>query len=191
VNNTGSYNNKTLALQTIEKSYLDYHPTRVAILGSPASGYALVGPQVIAPTDPRSNGTLQLYFAQQWGANSIYVQTDDRSYRDIRLAKLAGNRTIDDVGSRADSPERTMLGSTQLQWLEATLLQAQQDRIPWKFVVISSPIDQVGGAPVQDGKSRWGGYRSERDRLLKFIADNRIGHVVFLATDDHQTRVTQ
>jgi alkaline phosphatase D len=191
VNTTGNFNNKTLAFQTIEKSYLDYHPTRVAILGSPTTGYALVGPQVTAPIDPRSNGTLQLYFARQWGANSIYVQTDDRSYRDIRLAKLAGNRTIDDVGSRADNPERTMLGSTQLQWLKATLLQAQQDRIPWKFVAISSPIDQVGGAPVQDGKSWWGGYRSERDRLLKFIADNRIGHVVFLTTDDHQTRVTQ
>jgi hypothetical protein len=27
--------------------------------------------------------------------------------------------------------------------------------------------------------------------LLKFIADNRIGHVVFLTTDDHQTRITQ
>jgi alkaline phosphatase D len=191
VNNTGSYNNKTLAFQTISKSYLDYHPTRAAILGSPKMGYALMGPQVTAPTDPRSNGTPQLYFAQQWGANSIYVQTDDRSYRDIRLAKLAGNRTIDDVGNRADNPARTMLGSTQLQWLEATLLQAQQDRIPWKFVAISSPIDQVGGAPVQDGKSWWGGYRAERDRLLKFIAENRIGHVVFLTTDDHQTRVTQ
>jgi phosphodiesterase/alkaline phosphatase D-like protein len=191
VNTTGNYNNKTLAFQTIAKSYLDYHPTRVAILGAPATGYALVGPQVTAPADPRSNGTPQLYFAQQWGANSIYVQTDDRSYRDIRLAKLAGNRTIDDVGNRADNPARTMLGSTQLQWLEATLLQAQQDRIPWKFVAISSPIDQVGGAPVQDGKSWWGGYRAERDRLLKFIADNRIGHVVFLTTDDHQTRVTQ
>src|SRR5207248_3381271 len=157
VNNTGRYHNKTVAFQTIEKSYLDYHPTRAAILGSPMTGYALIGPQVSAPTDPRSNGTLQLYFAQQWGANSIYIQTDDRSYRDIRLAKLAGNRAIDDVGSRADNPERTMLGATQLQWLETTLLQAQQDRIPWKFVAISSPIDQVGGASVQDGTSWWGG----------------------------------
>lgn len=54
VNATGSYNNKTLAFQTIEKSYLDYHPTRVAILGTAAAGYALVGPQVIAPADPRA-----------------------------------------------------------------------------------------------------------------------------------------
>ena len=31
VNNTGRYHNKTVAFQTIEKSYLDYHPTRAAI----------------------------------------------------------------------------------------------------------------------------------------------------------------
>ena len=202
VNNTGSYNNKTVAFQTVEKSYLDYHPTRESILGTPTTGYTLSGPQVTAPADPRSNGTPQTYFAQQWGANSIYIQTDDRSNRDIRLSKPSGG---DDLGPRADNPNRTMLGSTQLQWLEATLLQAQKDGTPWKFVSISSPIDQVGGpsatgmqpngqpdgTQTPDGKSWWGGYRSERNELLKFIADNNIDHVVFLTTDDHQERVTQ
>jgi len=52
-------------------------------------------------------------------------------------------------------------------------VQAQKDVIAWNFVAISSPIDQVGGAPLQDGKSWWGGYRSERNRPLKFIADNQ------------------
>ena len=98
-----------------------------------------------------------------------------------------------------------MLGATQLQWLETTLLRARDDGTAWKFVVISSPIDQVGkrsasgrqsngqpdGTQAPDGKSWWGGYRSERDRLLRFIADNRIDHVVFLTTDDHMARVTQ
>jgi phosphodiesterase/alkaline phosphatase D-like protein len=58
---------------------------------------------------------------------------------------------MDDLGPRADNPDRTMLGSTQLQWLEDTLLQAQKDGTPWKFVSISSPIDQVGG-PSAPGK---------------------------------------
>jgi alkaline phosphatase D len=191
VNKTASYNNKTLAFQTIEKSYLDYHPTRASMLGSPATGYILAGPHVTAPDDPRSDGTSQLYFSQQWGSNSIYIQVDDRSYRDIRLSKLSGNRSVDDLGPRADNPDRTMLGSTQLQWLKDTLLRAQNDHILWKFVVISSPIDQVGGGQTPDGKSWWGGYRSERNRLLKFIADNHFDHLVFLTTDDHHTRVTQ
>src|SRR5438132_2300512 len=143
-----------------------------------------------------------LWLKLQWGANSIYVQTDDRSYRDIRL-KTSG--AADDLGPRADNPNRTMLGTTQLQWLDDTLLQAQKDGTPWKFVAISSPIDQVGspsetglqpngqpdGTQTPDGKSWWGGYRSEREQLLKFIADNHIDHVVFLTTDDHMARVTQ
>ena len=191
VNITGSYNDKTPAFLTVEKSFLDYHPTRASLLGEPTSGYRLSGPQVSAPSDPRSNGTPQLFFAQQWGANSIYIQTDDRGYRDIRLSKLSGNRTTDDIGPRADNPNRTMLGSPQLQWLEHTLLQAEGDGIRWKFIVISSPIDQVGGTQAPDGKSWWGGYRSERNRLLRFLVDNHIDHVVFLTTDDHMTRVTQ
>ena len=73
VNTTGSFNNKTKAFQTIEKSYLDYHPTRESVIGTPAGGYTLSGPQINAPADPRSDATPKLYFAQQWGANSIYV----------------------------------------------------------------------------------------------------------------------
>jgi alkaline phosphatase D len=194
VNMTDGYNNKTAAFRTVEKSYLDYHPTRQSITGTAATGYTLTGPQLSAPADPRSNGTPQLYFAQQWGANSIYIQTDDRSYRDIRLSmptSPGANTTKDDLGPRADNPARTMLGPTQLQWLENTLLQAQTDGTPWKFVAISSPIDQVAGNQTPDGKSWWGGYRWERNELLKLIADNHIEHVVFLTTDDHHTRVTQ
>jgi alkaline phosphatase D len=205
VNTTGSYDNKTPAFRSVEKAFLDYHPTRSLISGDPVKGYTLSGPRVSAPGDLRSDGTPQLYFAQQWGANCIYVQTDDRSYRDIRLAKAGNSGPIDDIGPRADNPDRTMLGATQLQWLKSTLEQAQRDGIPWKFVAISSPIDEVGKASATgklpngqpdrtqspDGKSWWGGYRSERNQLLKFIADNHIDHVAFLTTDDHMTRVTQ
>jgi len=53
------------------------------------------------------------------------------------------------------------------------------------------PNGQPDRTQAPDGKSWWGGYRSERSQLLKFIAENRIDHVVFLTTDDHMTRVTQ
>jgi PhoD-like phosphatase len=49
VNTTGSYDNKTAAFQTIEKSFLDFHPTRASILGDPAGGYTLSGPQARHP----------------------------------------------------------------------------------------------------------------------------------------------
>src|ERR1019366_8337452 len=164
---------------------------------------------ISAPLDPHLDGTRQLYFAQQWGKNVLFVSTDCRSYRDIRM-KTAGN--ADDTGSRADNASRTYMGVTQLAWLESMLLAAQQAGTTWKFINISDPIDQIGPiggalslsnvpsfgtgstyAPVSsDGGKSWvGGYRAERNALLKFIADNQIRNVVFLATDDHQNRINE
>ncbi len=182
VNNTGTYDNQTAGFKTLEKAFFDYHPTRYGL----DAALNPTGPTVNAPSDPRSNGTVQQYFAQQQGANSIYIQLDDRSYRDARLGTSGG---ADDVTSgRQLNPDRTMLGSTQLAWVKQTLLAAQAAGTPWKFISISSPIDQTG--PAQDGKSWFGGYTAERNDLLKFIADNHINNVVFLSTDDHLTRET-
>jgi phosphodiesterase/alkaline phosphatase D-like protein len=239
-----------------------------------------------APADPRTDGTRQLYFAQRWGNNAIFINTDCRTYRDIRM-KTPGN--ADDTGPRADNPNRTMLGATQLAWLEQTLLDAQHGAPAWKFINISDPIDEIGpiggaltlvdppttaeygllgnitsitttadssgntvtvastvglvlGQPVSGtnvppnttiagintdgttfrinttpappipsgtmltlsgaastyspvtndgGKSWMGGYRAERNALLKFIADHGIINVVFLSTDDHQNRINE
>ena len=49
-----------------------------------------------------------------------------------------------DTGPRADNPARTMLGATQLLWLQRRLLEAQQAGVIWKIIAISSPIDQKG-----------------------------------------------
>jgi len=104
-----------------------------------------------------------------------------------------GNAAGDDTGPRGDNPNRTMLGVTELQWLEQSLLSAQQQGVIWKFVATSSPIDQIGaiGSGADGGKSWMGGYRVERNALMKFIADNHIDHVVFLSTDDHQLRINE
>jgi phosphodiesterase/alkaline phosphatase D-like protein len=219
------------------------------------------------------------------GRNAIFINTDCRSYRDIRM-KTAAN--ADETGSRADNPNRTMLGATQLAWLEQTLLDAEEAGTTWKFINISDPIDQIGpigasltlvnppttadygtlgaitsivttgstnntrtvtvastvglvvgqgvfgtGVPANTtisaintdgttfsinnnatiatdttltltpapstyspvtsdgGKSWMGGYRAERNELLKFIADHGVHNVVFLATDDHQNRINE
>jgi phosphodiesterase/alkaline phosphatase D-like protein len=195
-NATGTYINQTPAFQTVEQAYTDYQPIRMQT--------------VSAPGDPRSNGTQQLYFSQQWGTNTAFFNLDDRSYRDVRLKTSGG---ADDTGVRADNPSRTMLGQTELAWVEQGLLVAQNAGTVWKFVAVSSPIDQIGpiggsftitnaGDPSttqpgytntesDGGKSWMGGYRFERNELLKFIADNHIDHVVFLSTDDHQVRVNE
>jgi len=176
VNGSCNFINQTAGFGVLLQAYLDFEPVRER--------------RVTAPGDCRSDGAWQFYFAQRWGANSIFINVDDRSYRDIQLKKPGGG---DDSGPRADNPARTMLGAPQLAWLERTLMDAQKQGVTWKIVAISSPIDQVGPfGPVfsWDGAKTWiGGYRSERNRLLRFIADNHIEHVVFLTTDDHVNRI--
>ena len=192
------YMNRSTGFRTLQNVFLNYQP--IADRGL-----------VNAPGDPRTDGTRRLYFAQSWGKNAIYINTDSRSYRELRL-KTANGGADDTSAPRANNPGRTYLGATQLAWLKQTLLDAQSAGTPWKFVSISDPIDQVGpiggalalsnlpsfGAgssysPVNadGGKSYMGGYRAERNDLLKWIADNRIANVVFLATDDHQNRINE
>ena len=272
--NDGSvaFMNKSGGFQTLQQVFENYQPMKERGL-------------ISAPSDPRTNGTRLLYFSEQWGRNVIFINTDCRTYRDIRM-KTAAN--ADDTGPRADNANRTMLGATQLAWLEQTLLAADHAGTTWKFINISDPIDQIGPiggsltlvnppsqaeygtlgsitsivttgptnnamtvtvastvglvvgqgvsgtgvppnttisgintngttfsinhnatiatgttlaltpapstyAPVASdgGKSWMGGYRAERNALLKFIADNRIHNVIFLATDDHQNRINE
>ncbi len=184
--------NRSLGFQTLQQVYLNYQPIKENRATATVTG------------DDRTGTTKQLFFAQQWGKNALYVQTDTRSYRDIRLKTATGS--ADDAGPRADNTNRTYLGATQLAWLEQTLLAAETNGTSWKFVAVSDPIDQIGpisqtsgtaalstltGVNSDSGKSWIGGYRAERNTLLKFIADHGIKNVVFLATDDHQNRINE
>ena len=85
------------------------------------------------------------------------------------------------------------MGKTQLAWLKQNLLDAQKNGTAWKFVAVADPIDQIGaiGSGADGGKSWIGGYRAERNELLKFIADNGIKNVIFLSCDDHQNRINE
>jgi phosphodiesterase/alkaline phosphatase D-like protein len=179
VNTTGTYIHNTAGYQVVQQAYDDYQPIRLDTVHN--------------QNDPRSDGTQKMYFAQQWGASSVFINVDDRTDRDIRLKKTVNSSLVDDTGDRADNPGRTMLGATQLAWLEDTLLAAQQQGTTWKIVATSSPIDQIGaiGSGDDGGKSWMGGYRAERNQLMQFIADNHLDHVVFFSTDDHQLRVNE
>ena len=200
-------------------SYLNQSPEHQAMVGAWMNAMPLQGGgRVDAPTDPRSHGTQKLYNAQQWGKQAVFVNVDTRSYRDAKITKLTtkevakkgggketevseGDVTGVEIDQAAGANQRTMLGATQLAWLKQTLLDAKNNGTTWKFVSLASPID-ITGVPGTDGnftagegwvdaKSWWGNYRYERNELLKFIADQSIKNVVFIATDDHEARITR
>lgn len=177
VNLTGSYINDTATFETLLQAFNEYQPIRT--------------PEVIsAPTDSRSDGESRYYGAQAWGKNALVINLDTRSFRDVRLNKATGG---DDTGSRADNPNRTVLGATQKAWLKQTLLDAKASGNIWTFINITDPMDQIGayGSGADGGKSWYGGYRAERNEILKFLVDNNIKNVIFLASDDHQGRINE
>lgn len=166
----GGFVNQTPGFRERLQAYREYQPVREEAHAGTA--------------DARTEGTSKFYRAYSWGANVELIVLDDRSYRD---ARLKGSED-----SMASSCTRTMLGPVQLAWFRDALLAAKRRNATWKVVVISSPIQELGG-PSQVGvdmdavKSWAGGYRCERNRILAFIDDNAIDNVVFLTTDNHYT----
>ncbi len=73
---------------------------------------------------------------------------------------------------------------TERQWqaLEAWLLE-DREKYPVKFLASSSSVmfDMFGDFT----RDRWNGFKPERDRLFKFIADNRIESLYLLTGDLH------
>ena len=78
--------------------------------------------------------------------------------------------------------QRSMLGEGQWKALEAWLLQVK-DVYPVKFLVTSCSL--LYNMWLDIPRDRWSGFPGERDRLLNFLAANRIEGVYLLSGDLH------
>lgn len=83
-----------------------------------------------------------------------------------------------DPNAAPDSPEKTMLGAVQLEWLKRELKASDA---PFKMLVSGSTWNTSYGP---EGDS-WAAFRHERDGLFDFIRDEEIGGVVLVAGDTH------
>jgi hypothetical protein len=75
-----------------------------------------------------------------------------------------------------------MLGAKRLSDLKRDLQVADDLGITWKFVFLPEPIQHVLDSAQSDG---WPGYPEERAEILRFIDNQKIGHVVFVSGDIH------
>ncbi len=76
----------------------------------------------------------------------------------------------------------SFLGPRQMQWLEEQLLDCQGP-----FIILSSGT--MWSDYVSNGKDSWGVWDPEgRERLFRFIEDNRIGGVLLISGDRHGAR---
>jgi phosphodiesterase/alkaline phosphatase D-like protein len=139
--------------------------------------------------DDRTAGEQKLYRYNTYGSDAATYVLDARSFRDEGLPEVTNTTDPVQVGTflaQSFDPSRTMLGRQQLNDLKCDLLDAEQKGITWKYVVVPEPIQNLGVLAASD---RFEGYAAERTEILKFIHENDITNVVFIAADIHGTIV--
>ena len=141
--------------------------------------------------DSLTDGRPDLYRAQRYGRTAGIYILDARSFRDQELPGVGNIADPTQIGSfiaksfdAGKSSTRTMLSRRQLARLKADLMAGQKDGIIWKFVVLPEPIQNLG---VLGAADRYEGYASERSELLRFIDEQAIKNVIFIAADIHGT----
>jgi phosphodiesterase/alkaline phosphatase D-like protein len=141
-----------------------------------------------AAADPRFDGEHQLYQYDIHGADAATFILDARSFRDASLAEVNPTDPADIARFLTQSfdPNRTLLGSVQLEDLKHDLADAEARGITWKFVMLPEPIQNLA---IGDAQDRYEGYAAERTDLLRFIDQSGIDNVVFVSADVHGTFV--
>ena len=167
--------NETHVYKDAMQAFGEYHPIRSELWDT--------------PNDVLTNGKPKFYRKATYGSDATVIILDARSFRDAPLPFIADpfdSNQVEGFLAGTFDPNRTMLGRAQMDCLKNDLFGSQQDGITWKFVIIPEPIQNFGIIGAED---RFEGYAAERTELLKFIHENTIENVVFIAADFHGTIV--
>ncbi|NET73060.1 MAG: phytase, partial [Sphaerospermopsis sp. SIO1G2] len=139
--------------------------------------------------DEVTAGERKLYRFNTYGSDAATFVLDARSFRDPALPDVVDTTDATEVANflaASFDPNRTMLGEVQLEDLKTDLLEAENNGITWKFIMMPQPVQNFGLAIAAD---RFEGYAAERTELFQFINDNNIENVVFVTADFHGTVV--
>jgi phosphodiesterase/alkaline phosphatase D-like protein len=167
--------NETQVYQDAMQAFHEYHPIRSELWDT--------------PNDVLTHGKPKFYRKATFGSDAVVLVLDARSFRNAPLPVVEDLFDVNEVEAFLVSTfieDRTMLGRAQVDCLKYDLLDSQKQGITWKFIVIPEPVQNFG---VINAEDRLEGYAAERTELLKFIHENHIENVVFIAGDFHGTLV--
>lgn len=125
-------------------------------------------------------------FKSYWPAKS-YGENDEGIYSKFKFNDadffLLDNRYFRDENkwNEKAKPDKTQLGEKQLQWLFNSLLYSNAT---FKFIAMGGQFLNTA-----TDKESYVYFKNERERILKFIVDNKITGVVFLSGDRHHTEL--
>ncbi len=124
---------------------------------------------------------MQMYRKQSFGRLAEFLVLDGRQYR----TPQPNNDEPSDINDAARSPQNTMLGKRQFGWLKDSLADS---KATWNVLanqVIMAQIDRKEGPERQFPMDDWCGYVSERNKLVKFIHEQKVTNTVVITGDNH------
>jgi len=132
-------------------------------------------------TNPIKAESLEIF--EQYWANPSYGLSDtpgvffSYSYGAVEFFFL-DDRYHRDPNADPDTPDKTMLGRAQLDWL--------QERLAASTAVFKVLISGGGWTVAKgEGGDSWAGFLHERNRLFDFIRDQEIRGVILVSGDSH------
>ena len=122
----------------------------------------------------------RLYRSFRFGNLADLVMLDARALRDEQVA-------ADNLAGLVNT-QRTMLGAAQESWCFDELRRSQHDGTAWRLLgqqVLFTRMTPTG-QKVRNADS-WDGYQAARERVLDFLATQRMKDVVVLTGDVHSS----
>lgn len=123
-----------------------------------------------------------VYDARIWGPPGKRVQVILLDTRYFRSPLKQGERRVGGPYYPDPSPDKTMLGEAQWQWL------GQQLRQPAELRIIGSSIQLVADS---SGQETWANLPRERERFLKLVAETQARGVLLLSGDRHWAEISR
>ena len=121
---------------------------------------------------------IRLYRSFRFGSLIDLIMLDTRGLRDRQATEAAA----------LTDPGRAMLGAAQEAWLFDQLRSSQQAGSAWRVLgqqVLFSRVTPPGWPVLST--DLWDGYQTARDRVLDFIASERVRDVAILSGDLHSS----
>ncbi|HEX7349791.1 MAG TPA: alkaline phosphatase D family protein [Brachybacterium sp.] len=129
--------------------------------------------------------SMQLFRRLSWGDLATFHVLDTRQYRDLQACHDGGKNWWFVDCEEQTSPDRTMLGADQKQWL---LDGMAESTATWQLLaqsVFFAKRDNAAGPDTSLGSDGWDGYRADRDEIVRTWAERGVTNPVVLTGDVH------
>jgi alkaline phosphatase D len=128
---------------------------------------------------------MQLYRKMTFGRLADFLMLDTRQYRTDQPNDGPASR----LNEAALSPQNSLLGRRQREWLQATLADSNA---VWNVLaqqVMMGMIDQDAGEGQMYSMDQWPGYTHERQELVRYLYERQVSNPVVLTGDIHSNWV--